>query len=239
MTNKIIYAVKTYAVSAEDLTIKEVKLGRTSNIKSTMVQYNRSHRDPEILDLWKANENLKVSKCEKGVLKLAEKYAHERRGETFRFLQDGYVKFSNNVDLLLLPVSIEELTKDDKEKESDKKEPETKNNKYKENYLCKKPEYFVLNKKEIKVNSWRNLLSKVAKIIEKENNSFEKALKIKGRTRNYFSKSPNNLHTPREIPNTNYFFEGNLNAEQIVNIIKKFLEKYGYNFKEDFELELR
>lgn len=235
--SNVIYAIKTYELSAQDLTIKEIKLGRTTNIKSTMAQYNRSHREPEILDMWRPNEDLTLSKCEKGVLDLAERYAHERNGETFRFLQDGYHKFSDTLSSLLVPVSIEDL-KGSKEEKTGKKEDKSKSEE-KEDYIGEKPEFFVLGDDYIEVKSWRNLVEKVAKKIYEENDDFKKALEITGRTRSYFSKDRESLTRGNEIPGTDYYFEANLNANRAVRIIETLIEKFGYDVEEDFKLGLK
>jgi len=233
--SNVIYAVKTYELSAQDLTITEIKLGRTSNIKSTMAQYNRSHRDAEILDLWRPNEKLKTSEVEKGVLNFAEKYAHERSGETFRFLQDGYEKFSDNISSLLVPTTLEKL----QQGEEDKSKREESDKKKRDDYTGEKPEFFVLEEDYIEVKNWRDLLGKVAKKIERETEEFEKASEISGRTRDYFSKNPDDLVAESEIPSSDYYFEGNLSATQIMNVVERLVEKFGYDFEEDFKLGLK
>jgi len=235
MTN-VIYAVKTHDLSYADLTIKEVKIGRTSNINSTMSQYNRSHRNPEILDIWKPNEDLTVSTCEKGVLDLAEEYAHERDGETFRFLQDGYEKFADNISLLLESTSMKDLKEDKKEKPKKEKDEKGK----KEDYTGEKPEYFVLDGDYIGVKNWRDLLGKVSKKIYEEKEDFEKVLEIRGRTRHYFSRNdPDKLVDAEEIPETSYYHEGNLSANQIMNIVKRLMDEFGYDYESDFRVGLK
>jgi len=234
MTN-VIYAVKTHDLSYADLTIKEVKIGRTSNINSTMSQYNRSHRNPEILDIWKPNEELTLSTCEKGVLDLAEEYAHERDGETFRFLQDGYEEFAENISSLLGSTTMKEL----KEGEKEPKEEKDKEAK-KEDYTGEKPEFFVLDEDYREVKNWRDLLGKVAKKIYEEKEDFEKVLKIKGRTRDYFSKNdPDKLVDAEKIPDTSYYHEGNLSANQIMNIVKRLLKEFDYDYESEFKIELK
>ena len=232
--SSVIYAVKTYELSAQDLTITEIKLGRTSNINSTMSQYNRSHRDPEILDLWKPNENLTASEVEKGVLNLAEKYAHERSGETFRFLQDGYEKFSDNISSLLVPTTLEKLEKGEEEAEEKKTEE-----KKQDDYTGEKPEFFVFDEDYVEVKNWRDLLGKVAKKINEKSENFERAFDVSGRTRDYFAKKPDDLVSGSEIPGSNYYFEGNLSSNQIMNVVERLLKRFGYDFESDFKLGLK
>ena len=84
MTN-IIYAIRVGYVSYSELKIIDVKIGRTTNINSTLTQYRRSSRGIKILDLWESNESLTLSECKKGIHQLAEKYAYESEGEKFQF----------------------------------------------------------------------------------------------------------------------------------------------------------
>ncbi|MFX1298320.1 MAG: DUF5655 domain-containing protein [Promethearchaeota archaeon] len=97
----LIYSIKVNELYYSGLSVLDVKIGKTTNINSTLTQYKRSSRDVKILDLWEPNENLQLSECERGVHRLAEKYAYERKSEKFIFLQDDYDEFSDNVSLLL------------------------------------------------------------------------------------------------------------------------------------------
>lgn len=109
-----IYAVKVADLSYSGLKILDVKIGKTTNISSTLTQYRRSHRGVEILDLWESNQSITLSDCERGVHQIAEKYAYEKDGEKFIFLQESYKKFSENVSLLLRNTSLEKLMEKDK-----------------------------------------------------------------------------------------------------------------------------
>lgn len=95
------YAVRVERLSYAGLQVLRVKIGRTNNIDRRIGQYKTTHADVEILDVWLPNPNLNVKKCEKGVHKLAQRYAYERDGELFTFLQDSYEEFSDNVRNLL------------------------------------------------------------------------------------------------------------------------------------------
>lgn len=107
---ELVYAIIINKLNYSGLKVLDVKIGKTTNINSTLNQYRRSSRIVEILDLWEPNKNLFLSECERGVQKLAEKYAHERKSEKFIFLQDSYDNFSNNVSLMLKKVSENEIT---------------------------------------------------------------------------------------------------------------------------------
>ncbi|MFZ5365740.1 MAG: winged helix-turn-helix domain-containing protein [Patescibacteria group bacterium] len=106
---EMIYAIKVADLSYSGLKISDVKIGKTTNIRATLVQYRRSHRSAEILDLWELNPLMILSDCEEGVHKIAEKYAYEREGEKFIFLQESYKEFSENVSLLLRNIPIDKL----------------------------------------------------------------------------------------------------------------------------------
>lgn len=106
---QIVYAVKIHEVTSGDLKIREVKIGRTKSLDRTISQYKRNIRNPEVLDIWLPNRELGINTCEKGAHELAEQYAYERQSEKFRFLQNSYEQFAENLSLLLEPISRDEL----------------------------------------------------------------------------------------------------------------------------------
>ena len=108
---EIVYAIRIGRLITGGLKVLDVKIGKTTNINSTINQYKRSSRDVKVLDLWEPNNNLTLSECERGVHQLAQQYAHERDSEKFIFLQDTYDKFSKNVCLLLKKTSMDEMYK--------------------------------------------------------------------------------------------------------------------------------
>jgi hypothetical protein len=110
--NQIIYAIKVADLSYSELRILRVKIGRTTNPNATLRQYRRTSQEAEILNLWESNPQKSLSECEKGIHKIAEKYAYERKGEVFIFLQEGYEKFAENVNLLFKNISLDKLTKE-------------------------------------------------------------------------------------------------------------------------------
>lgn len=228
MTN-VVYAIKTYELSAENFKITDVKIGRTANIKSTMAQYNRSHRKPEILNLWLPNEKIQVSQCEKGVLNLAQKYAHERTSETFRFLQDDYSKFSSNISCLLVETSFDNVV--------GKKQPKQKvvegHDFTKKSYTGEKPLAFIYKGNRTEVLNWLDLYKIICKNIYQDVDNFESVLDLKGRSREYFSEGrPQKMVKPVQIPESNYYLEGNISADGIIRNIKKLFDIFGYNYQD-------
>lgn len=233
----IIYAIETNRLSHGNLTVREIKIGKTTNLNSTLAQYNRLNMSVEVLDIWKPNSAIKTSECEKGVLNVAEKYAHERDSETFRFLQNGYENFAENISSILVHTSMEEL-KEGTAQDADETEEDVRDEE-KENYTGEKPEFFVLNEDYCEVNSWRELLEKLAKKIYDDNDNFDKILQIEGRKRNYFSKGPpKSMRKPEKIEGTPYYCETNFSSNQTMDIVKRLLEKFNYS-DSDFRLGLQ
>lgn len=107
--NNIIYAIEITNLSYSGLRILNVKIGKTTNLKATLRQYRRTSPEAQILNLWESNFHKSLSECEKGVHKIAEIYAYERKGETFIFLQESYKDFAENVDLLLKNIQKEKV----------------------------------------------------------------------------------------------------------------------------------
>lgn len=225
--NKIIYAIKIADLSFSGLKVLHVKIGQTSNIKRTLAQYTRGNPGVEILDLWKSNPLKTVSECEKGMHEIAERYAYERKGEKFIFLQEGYKEFAKNVNLLLSNVPKSKVVRKTKTRVKEGI-----------NYTGKKPESIKFQDKQYKVNSWREVLGTVAEQIYEDRKDFTLALKIKGRKRVYFSKNARDLRTPKEVKGTPYFFEGNVNANRTMKIVDRLLEIFGYD-ESDLEIIYR
>jgi negative regulator of replication initiation len=221
----IIYAIKVADLSYSGLKIIDVKIGKTTNINSTLAQYRRSSRGIEILDLWESNELLSLSECEKGIHQLAEKYAYESEGEKFIFLQESYSEFSENVSLLLNKTTKDKLEEVKTQRKTKRKIKE---------YIGRKPKFIKFQKNTFEVKTWREVLQMIAKQIHDETDDFSKVLNMKGRKRVYFSKNCRDkehggeLIAPYKIPGTPYCFESNINANQIMKIINNLLKMFGY-----------
>jgi len=219
----IIYSIKVNELVYSRLHVLEVKIGKTTNINSILSQYRRSHMLMEILNLWKPNESLQLSESENGVHKLAEKYAHERDSEKFIFLQNTYKTFSEHVSLFLEKTTI------------DKKSPSIETGK-KIDFTGKIPTVIEFNNQTYQVRHWREVLMAVSKkIYDQEKDNFSKVLQLKGMKRPYFSKDGRAenqggvLVIPLKIPETPYYFEGNISANQAVSIVEDLLVLFGYN----------
>ncbi len=215
---KIIYSIKIGGVTYGGLQVFDIKIGQTTNIESTLRQYRRSNPDAEILDLWELNPLKNSWDCEKGVHKIAEKYAYERKKEKFIFLQKSYEDFRENINLLLKNIT----NKTERKRRKSLKEVD---------YTGKKPELIKFRGKEYKVSTWREVLCKIAEEIYKDKKDLSPALKIRGRKRVYFSKNSKELVDPQEIKEPPYFCEGKLNANHIVKIVYELLKIFDYDPK--------
>lgn len=228
----VIYAIKVGCASYGNLEIWDVKIGKTANIKATISQYRRSHGTLEILNLWEVNKDLTTSECEGGVHQLAEKYAYERKSEKFIFLQNSYKNFEENTSKLLNKITEKELERGKSKRKTKQKQ---------ERYIGRKPKFVKFQSNTYKVNTWREVLQRIAKIIHSEKKDFDRVLDIKGRKRVYFSKDNKGkgyggeLVQPIEIPNTPYYFEGNISANRTMVIVDKLLELFNYQ-KTDLEI---
>lgn len=227
--NKIIYAIEIANLYYGGLRILNVKIGQTSDIKSTLRQYRRSNPEVKLLDLWEINPLIEDPyKCEKGIHKLAERYAYDRKGEKFIFLQDNYQEFTENVSLLLRH-KTDNIERGRKIKRSRKRKVKG------IDYTKKKPMLVKFRGKEHEANTWREIICKISEEIYKDKKDLTPALKIKGRERIYFSKNSRDLVDPQKIKGTPYFCEGNLNANHIVRIVRMLLDIFGYN-QQDLEI---
>ncbi len=68
--------------------------------------------------------------------------------------------------------------------------------------------------------------------------SFEQVLSLRGRKRAYFSRAPNEMLEPREIPGSGIYAETNLSANTIRDRCRDLLNLFGYS-ADDLQVELR
>lgn len=223
--NKIIYAIKVGGLSYSGLQVLNIKIGQTTNIESTLRQYKRSNPEVEILDLWEINPLKNFRECEQGIHKIAEKYAYKRERENFIFLQKTYQEFVENANLLLKNIT-DKIFRQSKFKRKECKRIGS---------TGRKPKLIRFRGKEYKVNTWREVLCKIAEEIYKDKKDFAPALKIRGKKRVYFSRNSAELFNSLKIENTPYFCECNLSANHIVKIVQNLLDVFGYN-QQDLEI---
>jgi negative regulator of replication initiation len=110
-------------------------------------------------------------------------------------------------------------------------------------YIGKIPKTMRFKNQKYKVNTWRDILRIIMqKIYEEKKEDFIKVMQIKGSRRTYFSKNGRKkrhggvLIVPVEIPNTPFYFEGNINSNRVVSIIREIFEIFGYD-SSDIKIE--
>jgi hypothetical protein len=230
----LIYSIKVNELVYSRLQVLDVKIGKTTNINSILSQYKRSHMVMEILDLWKPNEALQLSDCERAVHKLAERYAYERDSEKFIFLQNAYKTFSEHVSLFLEKTTSEnEVSGVSSYKKSKQQTGKL------VDYTGKIPKAIVFKNQAYQVRYWRDVLSVISKkIYEEKKDDFAKVLQMKA----WFSKDGRKrkqggpLRFPMKITDSPYYFEGNISANQSIRLIHKLFTLFGYN-SSDMKIE--
>jgi len=103
---ELIYAIEMFHSSFGDTIIRNIKIGHTINIKGTVSGYKRGNENCKVLGLWYANPEIKVTDCEKGIHKIANKCGHRQKRETFVFINSQFDDFVEYVNLMLLRVQI-------------------------------------------------------------------------------------------------------------------------------------
>lgn len=96
-----IYAIRVDDSRVSGLKILSVKIGRSKDPDKRLKVLQTGIPDAEMLDKWEVNSSISLLQCEKGVHKIAEKYAYRRDRERFIFSQKNYADFAENMDLLL------------------------------------------------------------------------------------------------------------------------------------------
>jgi hypothetical protein len=109
-----------------------------------------------------------------------------------------------------------------------------------EDYTGRSLKAYMFKGTPCKVSKWRELLKKLCKnICEDKPEEFEKVLKLKGRTRQYFSYNPENLRKPSktDINKTGIYHETNLSANRVVKICNDIIDLFDYPQK-TFKIEV-
>lgn len=223
---EVIYAVEEYRVEQRDIVLMEVKIGYSENLEGRIRTFQSFSRTLEVLNIWKVNNEKEIQTFEDGIHELAEKYAHKRESENFVFVDEQYQKFANVLNKIAEPVSREEL------KEVSKTDD-------KEDFLGTTPKLLEFGGDEYNVSTWRETVQKAAKhAIENSENS-EKILDIEGPYRKWFTKDENReqLRAAKNIPDTDFSFEGQRNADQLRRTIDLIAEKFDID-KSDVSVKL-
>ena len=122
----------------------------------------------------------------------------------------------------------------EKEPEPAKKEPSVKQT-GKIDYTHRQIKSFVFLKKKYSPESWKDMLITFCEIMYKSHSKeFYKSLTLRSTNQRYFSKNKNEFfgNSPVQIGETEYWIMTNLNANQIVKLIYKMMDLFGYKIKD-------
>jgi SeqA protein. len=217
----IVYAIRISNMEYSGLKILDVKIGKSTNIDTTLSQYSRGIRAIELLDMWRPNPDKTLSTAERGVHEIAKKYAYDKESEKFVFLQGSYQRFAETVNKILENTSREDL--------SDETDP---------NEATETDDYTGTTPGVIKIlgeyhdpTNWRDTLTTAITHILSETDNHEEITEVTGSTRNYFVKDgrQSTLVAPQKIPDTELYVETNFSANDVVRVIEQVMSKYGYD----------
>ena len=218
---EIVYAIKISHLEYSGLKIMDIKIGKSTNIDNTLRQYSRGNRDIELLDMWTPNPDKNLSTAERGVHKVAEKYAYDKQSEKFVFLQGAYQEFAETVNKLLQNTIREDLSE----------ETMTRDPTEIDDYTGMTPSVLKIFGRTYDVDTWADTLTMAVTQILREADDREAITEIKGRKRSYFVEEgqQSDLVKPRKIPDAELHLETNFSANDCVRIIEKAMDKYEYD----------
>ena len=70
--SEVVYAVRISHLEYSGLKIMDIKIGKSTDIETTLRQYSRGNRDIELLDMWTPNPDKTLSTAERGVHAVAD-----------------------------------------------------------------------------------------------------------------------------------------------------------------------
>jgi len=218
---EVVYAIRISHLEYSGLKIMDIKIGKSTNIDTTLSQYSRGNRDIELLDMWRPNPDKTLSTAERGVHDVAEKYAYDKQSEKFVFLQGAYQEFAETINKLLRNVGREDLAEAATSSESDDLD----------DYTGTTPSVIKILGETHDVDSWADALTVAVGEILRDVDDPERVTDIEGRTRSYFVDEGRqaDLVQPRKIPDTDLYVETNFSANDCVRKIEQVMEKFGYD----------
>jgi len=94
----------------------------------------------------------------------------------------------------------------------------------------KKVAGFYFEGKYHEINTWKELLLKLCEILyHQHKKDFEKVLEMKGSKKNYFSKKPKGMTSPKPVKGSGIYAETHHSADAISKICKDLILKFGYS----------
>ena len=217
----VVYAILTSHLEYSGLKIMDIKIGKSTDIDSTLRQYSRGNRDIELLDMWTPNPDKTLSTAERGVHAVAERYAYDKQSEKFVFLQGAYQEFAETVNMLLQNVTREDLVTETASSESTDVD----------DYTGTTPSVIKILGETHDVDSWADALTVGVAAILRDVDDHDRIKEVSGRKRTYFVEEgqQSELVKPRRIPDTNLYLETNFSANDCVRKIEQVMVKYGYD----------
>jgi hypothetical protein len=100
---------------------------------------------------------------------------------------------------------------------------------------------FILFGNEYKIKFWYEIILILVDVLYKKNPSnIHEIFKIKGKSRPYFSKNPDEIRAPKYLEEPNVYCETNLSFNRIILISKEILKLFGFSpndleVKDDFK----
>ncbi|MEA5472496.1 hypothetical protein [Spirulina sp. 06S082] len=101
---------------------------------------------------------------------------------------------------------------------------------FERNYTRKPIRAFTFQDNQYEVNSWRDFLITVCTLMNLyHKREIEKLLTLKGTTRSYVSKNPEDLNSSEKIAGTNLYIETSLGSNHIVKMVHKIVSIFEYS----------
>ncbi|MDD4127844.1 MAG: hypothetical protein PHV39_09210 [Methanomicrobium sp.] len=160
---------------------------------------------------------------------LDEKYILEKEFEESRELIEAFESLKNDIGSVNRRISKLKITEKKEKAANPRKSPSPSTKIY----------GFRFNNINYEINSWVGMFGLVNEIISSNNeNDFEKVLELRGKKKPYYSIFPYELRSPKKVIGTNIYFEANLSAASISQMILKLLDLFDYK-EEDFKIHYK
>lgn len=89
---------------------------------------------------------------------------------------------------------------------------------------------YIFQGQEQRVSQWKELYVRLCEdLYDHHRDEFGRVFDIKGRTREYFSRRPEDLFAPRPIGSTGIYGETNMGADQLCRMVEKVMKKLGHS----------
>jgi negative regulator of replication initiation len=89
---------------------------------------------------------------------------------------------------------------------------------------------YIFQGQEQRVSQWKELYVSICQdLYDLHRDEFGRVFDVKGRTREYFSRNPEELFAPRPIGSTGIYAETNMGADQLCRVVEKVMEKLNHS----------